>query len=288
MKLLSNSNCGINPLQKHLLYRMCVLPIVLYGFQLWFYNCAPMMYHLKALGKMQRRAAIWILEAFKTSSSYGIEAIVRLVSIKLHLQKLGGKLQLWVHKLPPNHLICSLIDLQSSVSTSQDFIHLDSLTNWQHSLIKSHLVNIANRFNESFPSFIPLYSEFSPGLRIIDNFSDHISFNVRNKEKDNKHRAHQLDKLALESSPSSSTSIITSDASIKNDVATSLLHMHTYNRPIIKTIYHAVHVTSTEAKLFAIRCGINQALNLDNVSKVIVITDSIHVARKIFEPSIHP
>jgi len=39
--------------------------------------------------------------------------------------------------------------------------------------------------------------------------------------------------------------------------------------------------------LFAIRCGINQALNLDNVSKVIVITDSIHVARKIFEPSIH-
>ena len=63
--------------------------------------------------------------------------------------------------------------------------------------------------------------------------------------------------------------------------------MHTYNRPIIKMIHHAVHVTSTEAELFAIRCGINQALNLDNVSKVIVIMDSIHAARKIFEPSIY-
>jgi len=38
MKLLGNSSHGINPLQKHLLYRLCILPIVLYGFQLWFYN----------------------------------------------------------------------------------------------------------------------------------------------------------------------------------------------------------------------------------------------------------
>jgi len=147
---------------------------------------------------------------------------------------------------------------------------------------------MANRFNKSFLSFISLHSEFSPGLKIIDNFSDRISFNVHDKEKDNKHRAHQLDELALESSSSPSTTIITSDVSIKNDVATSVSHTHTYNRPIIKMIHHAVHVTSTEAELFAIRCSINQALNLDNVSKVIIITNSIHTARKIFKLSVHP
>ena len=38
MKLLGNSLQGISPLQKHLLYRCCILPIALYGFQLWFYN----------------------------------------------------------------------------------------------------------------------------------------------------------------------------------------------------------------------------------------------------------
>jgi len=51
MKILGHSNCGINPLQKHL-YRTCILPITLYGFQLWFYNHTSMLYHLKALGKM--------------------------------------------------------------------------------------------------------------------------------------------------------------------------------------------------------------------------------------------
>jgi len=94
MKLLGNSNRGINPLQKHLLYRMCILPIALYGFQLWFYNHAPTAYHMKILNKMQRHAAIWILGAFKTFPSYGIEAIVGLIPIKLHLQKLGGRSQL--------------------------------------------------------------------------------------------------------------------------------------------------------------------------------------------------
>ena len=64
--------------------------------------------------------------------------------------------------------------------------------------------------------------------------------------------------------------------------------MHTYNRPIIRMIHQAVHIISTEAELFAIRYSINQALNLDNMSKVIIITDSIHAARKIFELSVYP
>ena len=52
MKLLGNSSRGINPIQKCLLYRCCILPITLYSFQLWFYNKAPLLYHMKILGKM--------------------------------------------------------------------------------------------------------------------------------------------------------------------------------------------------------------------------------------------
>jgi len=69
-----------------------------------------MAYHLKILGKMQRRAALWILGAFKTSPSYGIEAIVGLIPINLHLQKLGGRSQLRASKLSSSHLICLLIE----------------------------------------------------------------------------------------------------------------------------------------------------------------------------------
>jgi len=237
---------------------------------------------------MQKRVAIWILGAFKTFPLYSIKAIARLVPIKLHLQKLGGRSQLQAHKLPPNHLVYSLMDSQLSTSSTHNIISLDSLTNEQRSLIKGHLVNMANRFNKCFPSFSPLHSEFSPGCRIIDNFSDCFSFNVYDKEKDDKYHTYQLDKIVLKSLLSPSIAIIASDASIKNNVTTSISHTHMYNRLITKTIHYVVHVTSTEAELFAIRCGINQASNFDNVFKIIVVTDSIHAARKIFELFVHP
>ena len=147
---------------------------------------------------------------------------------------------------------------------------------------------MANRSNECFSSFVPLDSEFSSGLRVIDNFSDHISFNVCDKEKDNKSYTHQLDEMVLESSSSPSVAIIASNVSIKNNVITSITHIHTYNKPLTKMIHHAVLITSMEAELFTIRYGINQAMNFNNIAKIIVVTNSIHVARKIFNPSVHP
>ena len=87
---------------------------------------------------------------------------------------------------------------------------------------------MANRSNKYFSSFAPLDLEFSPGLRVIDNFSDRISFNVYDKEKDNKSRIHQLDKMVLEFFSFSSVAIIASDMSIKNNVATSIMHIYIY------------------------------------------------------------
>jgi len=110
MKLLGNLSQEINPIQKRQLYRCCILPIALYGFQLWFYNKAPMSYHIKILDKMQRRATIWILEAFKTLPTEGIEAIAGIIPIKFHLQKLARRSQICSFKLPSNHIIKNLID----------------------------------------------------------------------------------------------------------------------------------------------------------------------------------
>ena len=195
---------------------------------------------------MQRRAAIWILGAFKTSPSLGIEAIVGLILIKLHLQKLSGRSQLQVHLLLPNYLIQSLIDSSHSVSTTQHLTSLDFLTSYQQFLIKSHLVDMNNRFNGIFPSFTPLHSELSPGHKIIDNFSNCFVFNLHSKQKDNKACTHQLNNIVIEASSSSSTTIVVIDVSIKNDITPLILHMHTHDNPITKTVHHAVHVTSCQ------------------------------------------
>ena len=86
---------------------------------------------------------------------------------------------------------------------------------------------------------------------------------------------------------SSSVAIIAFDVSIKNNVATSIAHIHTHNKPLIKTIHHAINVTNTEAELFTIRYGINQAMCINNISKIIVVTDSIHMVKRIFNLFIH-
>ena len=139
-----------------------------------------------------------------------------------------------------------------------------------------------------FPSFSPLHPEFFPDSRIINNFPDCFSFNLSNKqEKNNTICFQQLDDLVLKLSYSLSIAIVVMDASIKNNIAISILHVHLANHPITKTVHYVIFVTSTEAELFAIRCGINQACNKENISKIIVITDSIYAAKKIFDATSH-
>ena len=126
------------------------------------------------------------------------------------------------------------------------------------------------------------------GSRIIDNFSDRFSFNLANKKEKDKICFQELDEMVLQSSSFPPTAIIVTDASIKNDIATSILHVHLVNCPLTKTVHHAAFVTSMEAELFTIRCGINQACIKENVSKIVVITDSIHATKKIFDSKLHP
>ena len=158
------------------------------------------------------------------------------------------------------------------------------------SLTKGFIVDSNTKSYGIFPSFSPLDPEFSPGSRIIDNFSNHFSFNLVNKKEKNqsKIRSQELDNMVLHYSSDPHAALVITDASIKNDIATSISHIHLANRPLTKTVHHASFVTSTEAELFAIRCGINQACSIGNISKIVVVTDSIHAAKKIFDYGSHP
>jgi len=146
-----------------------------------------------------------------------------------------------------------------------------------------------NHFNEVFPSFVLLHPEFSPKHRVIDIFSSCFSFHLSSKHKDNNCKAHiqQLDNLVIKSLSIPSHALVITDASIKNNIATFISHTHIHNKSITKTLHHAVNITSTEAELFTIRCGINQATNSNDVSKIIAVTDSIHAAKKIFDLTSH-
>jgi len=92
-----------------------------------------------------------------------------------------------------------------------------------------------NRFNEVYPSFNPLHSELSPANRVIDTFSDHFSFHSFSKYKSNlKEQTQKLNNLAIKSSVTPTLALVITDASVKNNVATSIAHIHIHNHSIIK------------------------------------------------------
>ena len=51
--------------------------------------------------------------------------------------------------------------------------------------------------------------------------------------------------------------LIVTNTSIKNNMAISIAHIRIHDILVVKTLYYAVNIIITEAKLFSIRCSIN-------------------------------
>lgn len=289
MKILSNLVHKLIPNQKWLLYRSCVLSIALYGFQLWFYNRAPLSYSLKILRKMQKRIFLWILGAFQTLPFFGIKAIAGLIPIHLHIQKLSGRSHLRAHALLSNYILQSLLESRLNIPSNPHHLSLCLLTKHQWEMIKGPVVDM-NRFNEVFPSFDPLNLEFAPNYKIIKTFSSYFSFHSFNKCNNDSLLSHscQLNNLAIMSSENLLHALIITNASIRNNVAISIAYVHIHNRPVIKTLHYAVNINSMKAKLFTIRYSIYQATSFHRISKIVIITDSIHSAKRIFNSLSYP
>ena len=261
MKMLGNLLREINSLQKIKLYKCCVLSIMLYRFLLWYYNKAPINYYLSILHKIQRRAALWISDTFYTSPITEIKATSSLIPIHLHLKKLYERFLLRESSLSPNHIINSILSSDGLHKHNSYNISINNLIFKQRLCLKSVLIDVNNRYNKLFPSFSFFNEEFNPGNCLIDFFLDQFSFYLCSLNI--KKHIENLDDIAFRALSNPSSSIIISDASIKNHIAMSILHIHLYNKPIIKTIHKVVNITITKAKLFAIRCNINQAVGRD-------------------------
>ena len=285
MKLLGNSLRSINPLQKRRLYRCYALPIVLYSLPLWYYNKVSTYYHLDILQKMQWRVALWILGAFWTSPTLEIKAISGLVLIHLHLKKLYRRFLLWELSFLSNHIINNSLSSNRSQEWNCYNASINHLMAKQRLHLKSPLIDVDNKYNKFFPSFSFFNEEFKPGNHLINLFLDHFSFYSRSFNT--KKHIKKLDNITLRASFNPSSTIIVSNASIMNYVATLIFHIHSFNKSIIKTIHRAINITTTEAKLFTIWYSINQAVASSNVNQIVVITDSLYNTRRIFNSSIH-
>jgi len=286
MKMFGNSTRGLIPLQKQCLYRYCMLIIALDGFQLWYYNKALLHYLLNILRKMQYRVAIWITGAFYTLPIENIEAITGLIPIYLHLKKLYNRFLLRGFLLLLNYIIKSFTTHDNPQPLTKYWTSLIKLTSKQALCLKSPLIDIDNRCNEIFPAFSLLDKEFSSENHFCNSFPDYVSFYSR--PQDVKVQIRNLNNVVNASSSNPSLCIIISDASIKNYITIFILHIHLFNQLIVKICYQAINISTTEVELFAIKYGINQVVSIPNIKWIIVITDSLHAAKRIFNSSSYP
>ena len=133
------------------------------------------------------------------------------------------------------------------------------LTPKQNLKIKSPIVNINYQLNQVLSAFDNMNKELSPGFCLIDTFSDCFSFNIGKCKETEVRTAHlrKLNDIYKLSKNDPNILFVITDVSIKDDIATSVMHSHRKHAIISKTVHHTINVTSTKAELFTIRCSIS-------------------------------
>ena len=150
---------------------------------------------------------------------------------------------------------------------------------------EASLLNLTECFN-------PLHAEAILGCRLLDCFSDCISFYHCNHSslRDCKTHLQSLDCLCLEASSSSSTLVVVTDASIipsRHLQAVSATYLWNLDQQVSSSKALAGRTTAPDAELFAIRLGIAKATSIA-IERIILITDSLGSARQAVDPSVHP
>jgi len=214
-----------------------------------------------------------------------VKAISGLFPIHLHLKKLYNRFLLRGFSLPSNHIIKSIINSDGPHNQAKYCLFINSLVPKQVLCLRSPLIDIDNRYNEFLPSFTLLGKEFSSGNCLCDNFPDCFSFYPQLHNVSD--QLCKLNNITIQASSDPLACIVISDMSIKNQVTISVSHVYSFDRSIIKICHQAINISTTEAELFTIRCIINQAIGILYIKCIIVITDSLHAAKKIFDLSLH-
>ena len=129
----------------------------------------------------------------------------------------------------------------------------------------------------------------SLGFYLKGNFPACLSFYVANRKNlTSLHEYFQvLYSIIHNSFFNPHYTVVITDANIKNNIAMSILHIISNCRDLSKKVHHAINVTITEAELFFIGCGISQACKISNTKKIFIVTNTIHIAKWIFDSSAH-
>ncbi|CAA7270636.1 unnamed protein product [Cyclocybe aegerita] len=287
MCMLGNSTQGLSLKQQHLLYRSCMVPIATYGYRLWYFDGTCNKGAMNQLKRMQRKAALWITGAFRTSPTGGLEALAGLIPIHLMLKKLATHAVYCVATLSDTHPLHSMMG-ERLLKRAEPHAHSATLiTPAMRGKVKSTVMEVDERVHtltESFELFAP---KARPGDQLLDCFADRLHFDEHNPAQD---RRPYLDELIAVARANPLTVLAAADSSVPQSnqyQVTSAAIIYKGHRELERTRYVLGRVTAPDVELNAISCTVHLAVKQASCQHIMVFTDSMGLAHKAVDPSIH-
>jgi hypothetical protein len=186
MRMLGNSAWGLDPMQKRLLYRSCVVPVMTYGLHLWCFQGARVQGSIKALAQIQSAAARWITGTFHTTPIGGLLALAALLPMNILLKCLVEKGALWASLLAPSHPLRTLLGASLQGTAPAHVLGLTPGGLLAPSAIRGpasdSMAACANIAGDKIEPFGP---ESHPGSRILDLWGSRVAHHAPlSKDKD--------------------------------------------------------------------------------------------------------
>jgi hypothetical protein len=292
MRMLGNASRGLSPRNKRILYRACVLPIATYGHRLWFFDGAKVKGVLQQLTSMQRKAALWIVGAFRTSPTGGVEALAGLIPIRLHLEKLSKRAVLRTATLSGTHPLRSLLDDEFRVAAQPHFGASRFLPEGRRRGVRDTITETGAFLSGLTEEFEPCAAEASPGSRLLDRFPDRVKWLPFAGGSDAVLELHRtaLDDLYWEADSQDFTVQCGTDCSVPTSTkhqAAAAYCLRRAGHSAHRARWVAGRVLPADAELFAIRGGILRAVSEPGCTRVVVFTDCMAAAKAAVDPSVH-
>ncbi|CAA7267561.1 unnamed protein product [Cyclocybe aegerita] len=258
MRMLGNSTRGLSPKQRRLLYRSCVVPIATYSYHLWYFDGARNKGAMNQLKWMQRKAALWITGAFRTSPTGGLEALAGLIPVHLMLKKLATHAVYHVATLSDTHPLRSMMGEGLLKRAAPHARSATLMTPAMRGKVKSTVMEVDERVHTLTESFEPFVPEARPGDWLLDRYADH--------ELIAKVRADPLTVLAA------------TDGSVpqSNQYQAALAAIiYKGHRELERTCYVSGRVTALDAELNAISCAVCLAIKQANCQHIMAFSLSV-------------
>jgi hypothetical protein len=237
---------------------------------------------------MQRRAALWITGAFRTSPSGGVESLAGLIPIHLHLEKLVTRASYRVPTLSTTHPIRSLIGAGAAAGDLRHRLHMSNLHPHIVEATKSTICGLSADLPALTECFEADTEECRPGHHLLDVVHNRITFIEFDRSMKDHVLVESLDGIRSMAGCPLDSALVSTDASVDPKGVRQAASAACVFRQGTRVFAHVAgygRATSTDAELFAIQIGLTDAFLHPDVNHVTLFTDTMGGARHAVNPT---